>query len=533
MSMERRWKRHLTTLVLGAAAGIAAGASGAVAADPEAIIKERCQACHLPTAEGGWNRISAIRKSPEGWEMTLFRMNHVHKAGLSEDEARALVQYLADTQGLAPAESAGYRYILERRPNVQEAEGDAQVVETCARCHSFARVALQRRDPAEWTKLANFHMGQFPTAEYQLFARDRDWWKIISEDMPPKLGERFPFKTAAWDAWAKAAKVEPVGTWRLYGTRPGAGAWGGTMTVAKADGGGYAVKYALTGADGKQLSADGSAVVYTGYEWRAALTLDGVPMRAVMALSEDGASLTGRLFEAARDERGSAVVAVKSDGAARPLGVSTSAVKAGGTTRVTLWGENVKGLPDFGPGVTVKVVEQAADHSVLDLTAAAKAAPGPRDMTLGKAVLPAAITVYDRIDSLRVEPALAVGRVGGDGGSTEILSAQFEAVGYLAGPDGKPGTEDDQRIGAFPATWTTAPNDAAAEAMEDVKFAGEMRPDGLFMPAVAGPNAKRTFGTNNVGDLKVTATVKDGKRTLTGDGRLVVTVQRWNDPPIH
>ncbi|MGC2855813.1 quinohemoprotein amine dehydrogenase subunit alpha [Novispirillum sp. DQ9] len=531
--MERRWKRVLTSLAFGAAAGIAAGASGAAAAEPQAIIKERCQTCHVPTADGGWNRISEIRKSPEGWEMTLFRMNHVHKAGLSEDEARTLVKHLADTQGLAPSETADYRYILERKPHVQEADADAQLVETCARCHSVARVALQRRDAEEWNKLAHFHLGQFPSAEYQLFARDRNWWQIISQEMPPKLGERFPFKTAAWDAWAKAPKVEPVGTWRLFGTRPGVGTWGGSMTVSKAADGTYAVKYDLTGPDGKQLSADGSAVVYTGYEWRGTVTLDGVPMRAIMALSEDGASLKGRLFEAKHDERGSTVVAVKADGAARPLGMSATAVKVGTTTRVTLWGENVKGLPDFGPGTTVTVVSQAADHTVLDIAAAAKAAPGPRDMTLGKAVLPAAITVYDRIDSVRVEPELAVGRVGGNGGTTETLAAQFETVGYLNGPDGKPGTEDDQRIGTFPATWATAPNDAAAEAMQDVKFAGEMRPNGLFMPAVAGPNAQRTFGTNNVGDLKVTATVQDGKKTVSGDGRLVVTVQRWNDPPIH
>ena len=44
----------------------------------------------------------------------------------------------------------------------------------CARCHSYARVALQRRDAAEWLKLVHFHLGQYPTTEYQAGGRDRE-----------------------------------------------------------------------------------------------------------------------------------------------------------------------------------------------------------------------------------------------------------------------------------------------------------------------------------------------------------------------
>ena len=55
---------------------------------------------------------------------------------------------------------------------------------------------------------------------------------------------------------------------------------------------------------------------------------------------------------------------------------------------------------------------------------------------------------------------------------------------------------------------------------------------GVFTPGDAGPNPARKYGTNNAGNLRVIATVQDGARTLTGDGRLIVTVQRWIDPPI-
>ena len=60
-----------------------------------------------------------------------------------------------------------------------------------------------------------------------------------------------------------------------------------------------------------------------------------------------------------------------------------------------------------------------------------------------------------------------------------------------------------------------------------------MQANGLFMPADAGLNPERPFDTNNAGNLTVVATVEDGGQTVTGEGQLLVTVQRWNDPPIR
>ncbi len=69
--------------------------------------------------------------------------------------------------------------------------------------------------------------------------------------------------------------------------------------------------------------------------------------------------------------------------------------------------------------------------------------------------------------------------------------------------------------------------------MQDKKYAGHITENGTFIPAVAGPNPERKYGTNNAGDLKVIATVKDGDRTLTAEAHLIATVQRWNTPPIQ
>jgi quinohemoprotein amine dehydrogenase len=106
-------------------------------------------------------------------------------------------------------------------------------------------------------------------------------------------------------------------------------------------------------------------------------------------------------------------------------------------------------------------------------------------------------------------------------------------VGYLNGPDGTAGTDDDVRVGVMPARWLVEPFNEPAAAMEDVKFAGSIDETGLFTPAGAGPNPERVFSTNNVGDLKIIATVGTGNAALKADGRLITTVQRWNDPPIR
>jgi quinohemoprotein amine dehydrogenase len=65
--------------------------------------------------------------------------------------------------------------------------------------------------------------------------------------------------------------------------------------------------------------------------------------------------------------------------------------------------------------------------------------------------------------------------------------------------------------------------------MADATFAGTMGLTGIFTPAVAGPNPERKFSTNNAGDLRVVAQAHG----LTGAAHLIVTVQRFIDPPIR
>ncbi|PWC37985.1 hypothetical protein TSO352_09270 [Azospirillum sp. TSO35-2] len=509
-------------------------AAGGGATDGRALIQERCSSCHQKEADGTLHRIDHVRKTPEGWTMTLFRMRQFHGVALSEEEQRTLVAYFADRQGLAPEETAPYRYVLERRPAVVEepvTDGDLSVM--CARCHSVARVGLQRRDADEWTRLVNFHLGQWPTIEYSAQGRDRKWWEIASTQIPQLLGTKFPFKTDAWTDWQAAPKPDLAGRWAVAGHRPGIGSYGGTATVTKAENG-YRVTYELTDAAGKPLSGEGRSVVYTGYEWRGTGTLDGKPVREVFAASRDGSRLDGRWFLTQQDEVGGSLHALRIGGTASAiLGTSQSFLKAGTTARITLWGAGLdRGEIAFGPGVSAKILSRSPTAMTVEATAAADAAPGARSLTVGGARTDG-FAVYATLDSVRVEPDYAIARIGGNSGPVPPMTAQFEAVGYLNGPDGKPGTEDDVRVGPMPASWNVEPFNEAAAQMQDAKFAGAMGPTGLFMPAGAGPNPQRQFGTNNIGDLKIVGTVQDGSATLTGSGRLISTVQRWNDPPIH
>lgn len=520
----------LRALWRGLALGVAAlvCAAGAQAAVP-ALLTAKCGACHQQGAE--LQRITSIRKSPEGWEMTLARMGIWHKLELSLSERQALVKYLADHQGLAPEESQPQRALLERQPNSLDVSPAEDITQMCGRCHSVGRVALQRRDADEWRKLVHTHVGQFPSIEYSNLGRDRSWFELAQGDIATRLGQLYPLRSAAWRKWRAARHPAPTGTWRVAGHRPGWGAYAGYMDVKALGGDRYDVKYELNFDAGNSLAGRGESVVYTGYEWRGTAQLGNLETRSVFALSADGKRMAGRWFMRRADEIGARFEAVRVDAvpAGTILSVSPALLKSGETREVRVAGIRLGNSFDFGPGIKVENLTRVSAHEVrLSLSVAGDAAIGWR--ALGQPHAAAKVAVYRQIDSLRVEPEFGYARLGG--GTVAPVTAQFEAIAYLDGPDGKPNTADDIRLGPVAAQWSADNRDERAKAAEDAKFAGVMEPHGQFIPAPAGPNPARNK-LNNVGDLSALAKVVDGTRTLTGSGRLVVSAQRWNTPPLR
>lgn len=464
-------KRVLLGFVLG---GVALAAAPSSAETPEDLLRNTCSGCHQPDDAGRLSRISQQRKTPEGWAMTIQRMEELHGITVSSqalplgsaDAKRTLVKYLADTQGLAPEETAGFRYALEQRLDDFEPV-DADFKMMCGRCHSAARVVLQRRTLAEWKHLVHFHLGQYPSTEYSAGGRNLDWLPIALNETSPMLAEKYAYESEAWEKWRKTKKADLSGEWRISGEQPSKGPFEGTMLAKPSGADEYALEFA--GAylrSGEKLSGAGRATVYTGYEWRATLTLADKKWQQVLAAGDrDGLStLSGRMYE--RDH------------------------------------------PEFGFGL-----EAISTRTPFMHTAAAGAGAA--------------------IDRIAVEPSYQVARVGDGGGPIPKEYAVFDAVTWSNGPDGKPETTDDVRIGAVPATWHVEPWHEQAREDRDVDFAGVMdAKTGVFTPGDAGPNPARKYGTNNAGNLKVIATVKDGDKMLTAEAHLIVTVQRWIHSPI-
>ena len=520
--IRRLRKRH----VVGLAGVLLLTPAAGFAQDGPALLDQTCGGCHAADESGALSRIKGQRKTPEGWLMTIVRMRLFHGLEIDNDVQSQLVHYLSDTQGLAPSEAEGYRYVLERDPAVVETI-EAPLGEMCSRCHSGARFALQRRTPEEWDLHIDFHVGQWPTLEYQALGRDREWLKIAREEIVPLLSEKFPFESEAWSDWQNAEKTAPTGTWVFTTRLPEKGETYGTLEVS-GDSQPYSVTGKLMTSSGEAMDISGKLNVYTGYEWRANLDIGGTTYRQILEISEDGTSLEGRQFLHAEDSLGGPFKAARAGGEPAIVGIVPSTLPAGSDATVQVVGTglgeiNLSGALETSGG-------SANDYGAsIDVTAEA-GTDGMVTITSGDAEADDGLAVYSSIDSLKVEPDFAVARVGGGGGSAGKMPAQFDAVGYWNGPDGEAGTEDDIRIGIVPATWSLAPFNEEAEHLKDVEYAGEMDDTlGIFMPAVAGPNPERPFSTNNAGNLKVVATSGEA----TGEGQLIVTVQRWNDPPIR
>ena len=500
-------------------------ALGAFAALPaladEALLNGACGGCHASGGDG-LSRIAGQRKTPEGWLMTIVRMRIYHGIEVSPADQAQLVQYLSDTQGLAPSETEGWRYALEREPSVVEAV-DEPLGSMCGRCHTNARVALQRRTAEEWELHMHFHVGQFPTIEYQAGGRDREWFKIAVEEVAPLLSEMYPLETNAWTAWQATEKRAPTGDWIVMTHVPGAGEAYGRMTVT-----GDASPYQVTGemvlGDGQSAPVNGQMALYTGYEWRANLSIGDRAFRQVLAISEDGSGIAGRQFLRDMDSLGGPLTGIKADAGPALLGAVPSAVPAGEKRSVQFVGTGLDTLEL--EGVETEALAANEFGAVVGMLG-----NGNRAVAVSTGETGTRVGVYETVDRIAVEPDFTIARVGGGSpAGPGRVPAHFRAIGYWNGPDGEPGTEDDVRVGEIPAKWSVANNGEAAAGMDDVSYAGEMdAATGIFTPAVAGPNPARTFSTNNAGDL----TVKAEALGLTGEGRLVVTVQRFVDPPIR
>jgi quinohemoprotein amine dehydrogenase len=530
--MERKMRPRfivLFSLALAVAwAGTALGAPGIpVTSD---LVLKKCTGCHRN--EGGMvSRISYIRQAPEAWEETLWRHKRIHGLQITREEKEAYLLYFSVTQGLAPAEVLPYAYTLEKR-DTKESVDNQVIVDMCVRCHSYAKTALQRRTPEEWTKLAHMHSGVLPMWLYQL--QDvLDWDDTLAACLS-ELSKRFPLVTPEWKQWSASRPKAGEGKWVFAGYQAGKGAYGGEIALKKTGDPFYAYTGTVEFENGEKQAIEGKATLYGGYAWRASGTLAGKPIREVFHISMDGSTFTGVRFDDPHFELRGVETRAFAGGSPRILSVMPKALPAGKKdAAVTIVGTGLSKEVSLGDGVVVKkVVSATPEKVVLSVDVDAKAAAGHRDVKAGAAAASRLFAVYSAADYIKVVPSPAMSRTGGLGHAVKQL-VQFDAVAYAVGADGAAGTGDDIEIGRVPAAWRVVEL-ASSNEDADAEFVGTIDRNGLFTPGDEGPNPKRFMQENNMGDVWVTAAYDaPGGGTLSARGYLLATIPLYIQRPVQ
>ena len=513
----------------------------------DATILRYCSGCHVKDSTGRLGRLSFMRKAPEGWETSLRRMMVLQGVRIPPEDARHIVRYLSDNQGLAPAELRPGRFEVERRTTEYRYTADTRTETTCRACHSMGRVITQRRTRPEWELLVAMHRGYYPGVDFQGFRRggppppDSAGQPHPVEQAVTHLARAFPLRTPEWAAWSATMRPPPIaGAWAITGREPGKGTFYGRVVITNTAPGEYTTRASYRYASGASAVREGRAVVYTGYQWRgrsSASNARDTQWREVLFIEPGWQEMSGRWFHGDYDEFGIDVTMRRITGAPIALGTSVRSLRTNAAGQeITIFGANLprdtRALAlSLGPGIRVERVVRATPDSVtLRLAVDSAAVIGVRDLFVAGTSLPGAVAVYDQIDRIRVLPRHGMARVGGARFPKQY--AQFEAYAFHDGIDRKPETSDDLELGPVPVTWALEEY-AVTFDDDDLKFIGSIDRTGLFTPALDGPNPARSGQRNNIGDVWVTATHtpdRPGARPMRARALLVSTVplyMRW------
>jgi quinohemoprotein amine dehydrogenase len=538
------------------------------------LVRRKCSSCHKADDKGRLSRISYRRTTPEGWELTIKRMVALNNLKIEPVEARDVLRYLADHQGLAPAEAKPAAFEVEHRQidfsyaSDKDGDKDKKITEeTCSACHSVGRVISQRRTKEEWELLVAMHRGYYWLSDFQAFRRTGPPQREPGPDgRPPDnrhpmdvaiahLSTAFPLATPEWSAWSATMRPPQLtGTWALSGYQAGKGPVYGTVTVGAqgtADSSEFTTQAAYTiPRTGEHVTRTGRAVVYTGFQWRGRSHGEDAAheVREVMFIDPDWRHAEGRWFAGAYDETGIDVRLERVGADPVITGIAEPMIKtAAAGQELHLYGANLTHRLtaadlNFGPGVTVDRIVGAEPNVITVAVSVAKdAVPGRRTVFVAGATGDASVAVYDTIDFIKVTPQAGLARVGGANFPKQLQ--QFEAVAYANGPDGKPDTKDDVALGLVDASWGVEEYTATFED-DDKDFVGAIdAKTGLFTPNLDGPNPKRRNNANNYGDVWVVASYqpRDGGGTgapahvLKARAHLLVTVplyMKWDQPEV-
>lgn len=527
-------RRALLLAVLAAVAAVPTASAQDGIPVTSQLVLSKCGTCHRPDDQMRMSRISYRRSTPENWERTIKRMIQLNHLALEPADARAILKYLSDNHGLAPEEAKPVTFETEHRLDPYTYAADKETAVVCSSCHSVGRPMSDRRTKAEWEGVLSMHRGYYPLVDNQPmndgqgFRRSRAVEGNADKRQPMErivehLSKAFPLNTAAWTDWTAARQTPALaGKWGLTGYVAGKGPIFGVMTVTadakEADTFITEAKYTFA-RTGETMTRKGRSIVYSGFQWRGRSAIaapEAETWREVMLVDRAQREMSGRWFGGAYDELGMEVSLTRIGTDPLLFGSSAAALKTStDVPTLRLYGVNfpARVTPaqiNLGRGVTVtSVVSSTPDLITVAVQVAGDAVPGPRDLSVAGAYRPAALIVYDKVDTIRVLPQAGLARVGGAVFPKQYQ--QFEAVAFSNGPDKLPDTADDWNLGALGAAWSMEEYTATFDD-DDVQFVGSIDKAGFFTPNVDGPNPKRSSnpaqqGRNNIGDVWIVANV--------------------------
>ena len=296
------------------------------------LVRAKCGSCHRADDKMRMSRISYRRATPENWEKTIKRMVVLNHATLEPADARAILKYLADHNGLAPEEVRPITFEAERRLVDYTYDKDKDTSDTCSSCHSFARVLSERRTKQEWELLVAMHRGYYPLVDNQPMNGGQGFRRSCAvqtepgpDGRPPDnrhpmdkalehLTKTLPLNTPEWSGWSAAMRpAKLLGRWSVTGSMVGKGAIYGQVTItadpATPDGFVTETRYTIarTGETVSRSARPSSTRVISG----EGATSGADAWREVLFVERDWKTMWGRWFAGAYDETGVDVKLVK------------------------------------------------------------------------------------------------------------------------------------------------------------------------------------------------------------------------------
>jgi len=505
----------------------------------DSIVRQRCSACHKLDEKGKVEVIEETRKSPEEWKAVILRMVRLNDAPLEDGLYHPAMKELSRHLGLAPEEMAQVAYYNSDENSqyreVPQDDLEKRIFAACVRCHTYGKIASHRMTPAQWTENRNMHLGHYPTTVPQM--REMDWPKE-SEALVEHLSKKFPFEDPRWLQWMEARREQDLtGTWKVAGYQPGMGYYYGTYTFAADSAKGedeYLVKKRVRYLDGTRFEWQGRGTLYGEYHLRYALAPTPMTGRVegVFDLDQAKGGFQGKWWTVVQDTNAYGNEAFfKTDGEPKVFAAFPRALQAapGVEQSLTLVGV---GLPESvapediafsGPGVKVRSVEAAGDSTLSCMVEVGDEAPvGTVQVSVKEQTCEDPLTIFDKLDGIRVYPALGRARVS-CGAAYPPHGVQFVARGVHFGPDGKADTQDDLVLEPVDAKWWLE-EEKTREGDDDLKYLKAPVANGLYTPVTTyGPIPSRKQKREGVGLIAVGASVTVEGKELKGRSLLAVT----------